>query len=82
MKNLPKPFPKTWSTPLSTIRRSSSSNRFEAVIHTLFEAVTLVLIVVLVFLQTWRATIIPLLAVPVFPDWHLCGVGGVWFLAQ
>src|SRR6201987_1086293 len=37
----------------------------EAVIHTLFEAVILVLIVVLVFLQTWRATIIPLLAVPV-----------------
>src|ERR1700758_2001113 len=37
----------------------------EAVIHTLFEAVLLVLIVVLVFLQTWRATIIPLLAVPV-----------------
>src|ERR1700751_3341273 len=37
----------------------------EAVIHTLFEAVFLVLIVVLVFLQPWRATIIPLLAVPV-----------------
>src|SRR6202795_18841 len=37
----------------------------EAVIHTLFEAIALVLIVVLVFLQTWRATIIPLLAVPV-----------------
>jgi multidrug efflux pump len=37
----------------------------EAVIHTLFEAVVLVLVVVLVFLQTWRATIIPLLAVPV-----------------
>src|SRR6201999_128904 len=37
----------------------------EAVIHTLFEAIVLVLIVVLVFLQTWRATIIPLLAVPV-----------------
>jgi multidrug efflux pump len=37
----------------------------EAVFHTLFEAVILVVIVVLVFLQTWRATIIPLLAVPV-----------------
>src|SRR6201987_4753677 len=37
----------------------------EAVYHTLFEAIVLVLIVVLVFLQTWRATIIPLLAVPV-----------------
>src|SRR5271166_2115252 len=37
----------------------------DAVYHTLFEAVILVLIVVLIFLQTWRATIIPLLAVPV-----------------
>ena len=37
----------------------------DAVFHTLFEAVILVLIVVLIFLQTWRATIIPLLAVPV-----------------
>jgi multidrug efflux pump len=37
----------------------------EAVIHTLFEAVLLVVIVVIVFLQTWRASIIPLLAVPV-----------------
>src|SRR5437660_1285598 len=35
------------------------------VIHTLFEAVGLVVIVVLVFLQTWRASVIPLLAIPV-----------------
>jgi multidrug efflux pump len=35
------------------------------VYRTLFEAVVLVLIVVLIFLQNWRATIIPLLAVPV-----------------
>ena len=37
----------------------------DAVYHTLFEAVILVLIVVLIFLQTWRATVITLLAVPV-----------------
>ena len=37
----------------------------DAVVHTLFEAVALVVIVVVVFLQTWRASIIPLLAVPV-----------------
>ena len=36
-----------------------------AVVETLFEAVLLVVIVVLVFLQTWRASIIPLVAVPV-----------------
>jgi multidrug efflux pump len=36
-----------------------------AVMHTLLEALLLVVIVVVVFLQTWRASIIPLLAVPV-----------------
>ncbi len=35
------------------------------VIVTLFEAILLVVLVVIVFLQTWRASIIPLLAVPV-----------------
>ncbi|HEX2752840.1 MAG TPA: efflux RND transporter permease subunit [Alphaproteobacteria bacterium] len=37
----------------------------DAVVHTLIEAVLLVVLVVIVFLQTWRASIIPLLAVPV-----------------
>src|SRR5256885_1407797 len=37
----------------------------EAVVHTLFEAILLVVIVVIIFLQTWRASIIPLAAVPV-----------------
>ena len=36
-----------------------------SVISTLLEAVLLVVLVVVVFLQTWRASIIPLLAVPV-----------------
>ncbi|MEZ0261480.1 MAG: efflux RND transporter permease subunit [Alphaproteobacteria bacterium] len=36
-----------------------------AVVHTLLEAIALVVLVVIVFLQTWRASIIPLLAVPV-----------------
>jgi len=37
----------------------------EKVIETLIEAVLLVVVVVVIFLQTWRASIIPLLAVPV-----------------
>ncbi|RZL32959.1 MAG: efflux RND transporter permease subunit, partial [Rubrivivax sp.] len=37
----------------------------ESVIHTLLEAVALVVLVVILFLQTWRASVIPLLAVPV-----------------
>ena len=35
------------------------------VIHTIFEAVILVVIVVILFLQTWRAAVIPLLAIPI-----------------
>jgi multidrug efflux pump len=50
----------------------------EAVIHTLFEALILVVLVVILFLQTWRASIIPLAAVPVsligtFAVMHLFG---------
>ncbi|MFO1322140.1 MAG: multidrug efflux RND transporter permease subunit [Burkholderiales bacterium] len=37
----------------------------KAVVTTLLEAVLLVVIVVIVFLQTWRASVIPLVAVPV-----------------
>ncbi|MBD1554083.1 efflux RND transporter permease subunit [Pseudomonas typographi] len=50
----------------------------EAVVHTLFEALVLVVLVVVLFLQTWRASIIPLAAVPVsligtFAVMHLFG---------
>ncbi|HVJ63086.1 MAG TPA: efflux RND transporter permease subunit, partial [Tahibacter sp.] len=49
-----------------------------AVVKTLFEAIVLVVIVVIVFLQTWRASVIPLVAVPVsligtFAVMHLFG---------
>lgn len=37
----------------------------DAVVHTLLEAIVLVVLVVIVFLQTWRASVIPLLAVPI-----------------
>lgn len=36
-----------------------------AVKHTVYEAVFLVVVVILVFLQTWRAAIIPIVAIPV-----------------
>ena len=50
----------------------------EAVVHTLLEAIVLVVLVVVLFLQTWRASIIPLAAVPVsligtFAVMHLFG---------
>ncbi|UXI68564.1 efflux RND transporter permease subunit [Tahibacter amnicola] len=65
MKELSRQFPEgvTWDVvydPTVFVRDS-----IKAVITTLFEAIALVVIVVILFLQTWRASIIPLLAVPV-----------------
>ena len=41
------------------------SQSVEAVIHTMFEAVVLVVVVIILFLQTWRASIVPIVAIPV-----------------
>ncbi|WP_342119432.1 efflux RND transporter permease subunit [Pseudoduganella sp. OTU4001] len=65
MEELKKDFPEGVSydivyDPTQFVRESIKS-----VIHTLLEAVALVVLVVIIFLQTWRASIIPLLAVPV-----------------
>jgi multidrug efflux pump len=49
----------------------------EAVVHTLFEAIILVVLVVILFLQTWRASIIPLVAVPV----SLIGTFAIMYVA-
>lgn len=45
---------------ISVVKESISS-----VIHTLVEALILVTLVVFIFLQSWRATLIPILAIPV-----------------
>ena len=37
----------------------------ETVVHTFFEALVLVVLVVFLFLQSFRATLIPIIAVPV-----------------
>jgi len=65
MARLSKDFPegveyKIVYDPTQFVRES-----IRAVIHTLIEAIILVALVVIVFLQTWRASVIPLLAVPV-----------------
>ena len=52
-----------YEVPYDTTEFISAS--MDEVIHTLLEAVVLVLVVVFLFLQSWRATLIPLLAVPV-----------------
>ncbi|MFO1454729.1 MAG: multidrug efflux RND transporter permease subunit [Steroidobacteraceae bacterium] len=65
MARLSKDFPPgvSWSVdydPTVFVRQSIKS-----VVQTLLEAILLVVVVVVLFLQTWRASIIPLLAVPV-----------------
>ena len=65
MEELKKDFPdgldyRIAYDPTQFVRQS-----IEAVLHTLLEAIALVVIVVIVFLQTWRASLIPLVAVPV-----------------
>jgi hydrophobe/amphiphile efflux-1 (HAE1) family protein len=41
------------------------SKSIDEVIRTIFEAIALVVLVVIIFLQTWRASIIPIIAIPV-----------------
>ena len=66
----------TYTIPFDTTRFVEVS--IQEVVHTFFEALVLVLLVVFLFLQNWRATLIPLLAVPVsilgtFAGMHLLG---------
>lgn len=65
MKGLMNYFPEdlTYDISLNTTRAISVG--IEEIVHTLFEAVILVILVVFLFLQDWRATLIPLLTVPV-----------------
>jgi len=65
LDELKKSFPKDvdYLTPVETTSVVEVS--IEEVIHTLVEALVLVIIVVFLFLQNWRATLIPVLAIPV-----------------
>jgi hydrophobe/amphiphile efflux-1 (HAE1) family protein len=53
----------SWSIPFDTTPFITAS--ISEVVKTLFEAMVLVTLVVFIFLQSWRTTLIPLLAVPV-----------------
>lgn len=65
MKELSATFPSSisYSIPLDTTKAVTAG--IHEILITLFEALGLVVLVVFVFLQGWRATLIPLLAVPV-----------------
>ncbi|WP_279905296.1 MULTISPECIES: efflux RND transporter permease subunit [unclassified Pseudomonas] len=65
MERLAKRFPEgiAYKIPYDTTKFVEVS--IEEVIHTFFEALVLVVLVVFIFLQNWRATLIPVLAIPV-----------------
>jgi hydrophobe/amphiphile efflux-1 (HAE1) family protein len=65
MEELKKQFPTGLDYKITLDTSLFTLNSIEKVVHTFFEAVLLVVIVVFVFLQSFRATIIPILAVPV-----------------
>jgi multidrug efflux pump len=65
MKKLEKDFPPGLAYRIVYDPTVFVRGSIDAVLHTLIEAIILVVIVVVLFLQTWRASIIPLCAVPV-----------------
>ena len=78
MEELKKKFPTGLDYKIALDTSLFTLNSIDKVMHTFFEAVVLVVLVVFVFLQSLRATIIPILAVPVsiigtFIGMHLLG---------
>lgn len=65
MEDLKTRFPRDMEYEVSLDTTLPVTEGITEILHTLVEAVVLVIIVVFVFLQNWRATLIPLLTVPV-----------------
>jgi hydrophobic/amphiphilic exporter-1 (mainly G- bacteria), HAE1 family len=65
MADLAKRFPPGIDYKVSLDTTAPVKASIREIIETLFEAIVLVVLVVFVFLQSWRATLIPLLTVPV-----------------
>jgi multidrug efflux pump len=65
MGDLAKSFPPGMSYRVAYNTTQFIQQSVDEVIKTLFEAVVLVVLVILLFLQTWRAAIIPIVAIPV-----------------
>ncbi|WP_165321996.1 efflux RND transporter permease subunit [Rhizorhabdus phycosphaerae] len=60
-----KDFPRGFTYAYANDTTAFLEKSVEDVVHTLFEAVVLVVLVIFIFLQSWRATLIPAIAVPV-----------------
>ena len=65
MAELSKSFPKGVQYDIVYNPTLFISQSVEAVIETIFEAVILVVVVIILFLQTWRASVVPIVAIPV-----------------
>ncbi|HNW52913.1 MAG TPA: efflux RND transporter permease subunit [Bacteroidales bacterium] len=65
MKEMSERFPKDIEYQESLDTTLAITEGITDIIHTLFEAILLVILVVFIFLQNWRATLIPLITVPV-----------------
>ncbi len=65
METLSKQFPSDLKYAVALDTTKAVTAGMQEIVKTLFEAMGLVIIVVFVFLQGWRATLIPLIAVPV-----------------
>ncbi len=65
MDELAKSFPAGMSYRVAYNTTEFIQQSVDEVIKTLFEAVVLVVLVILLFLQTWRAAVIPIVAIPV-----------------
>jgi HAE1 family hydrophobic/amphiphilic exporter-1 len=65
MKEAKQRFPKDLEYDIALDTTLAVTEGISEIKHTLFEAIILVILVVYIFLQGWRATLIPLLAVPV-----------------
>jgi HAE1 family hydrophobic/amphiphilic exporter-1 len=65
MNDLQQRFPPDMKMDFALDTTSAVTAGIDEIIHTLLEAVVLVILVVFIFLQDWRATLIPLLTVPV-----------------
>ena len=78
LEELKKQFPTGLDYQIALDTSLFTLNSIDKVVHTFFEAVVLVVLVVFVFLQSLRATMIPILAVPIsivgtFIGMHLLG---------
>jgi hydrophobic/amphiphilic exporter-1 (mainly G- bacteria), HAE1 family len=65
METLSKDFPPGLSYTVALDTTEAVTEGMKEIVKTLFEAMVLVILVVFLFLQSWRATLIPLIAVPV-----------------